>query len=135
MIGLLGLILKKAFGIQNVVTFHIFAFDKDHVGYFENIYGMLGSIALKNADRVVSAGNRLRHFLDRRYAFSPDHVAEINPGMDPFNIEMLMATDKIRCEVEGETYRLLFIGRLIEKKWANGSSISGQNNETCRLGF
>lgn len=113
--GLLGLILKKLFGIPYVVTVHIFASDKDHVGCFAKIYGAVEKVVLKNADRVVAAGNRLKHFLDRRYGFLPEHVVVINPGMDLFNGETLMAGDKIRREVEGETYRLLFMGRLIEE--------------------
>jgi len=114
--GLIGLFLKKVFRIPYVVTVHIFAYGEEHVGRFAKMYGAIERIVLRNADKVVSAGYQLKRFLDDRYAFSGDHVVVINPGMDFCdNVSVVPVSDMIRRELDDDTFKLLFLGRLIEE--------------------
>jgi len=113
--GLIGLFLKKLFKIPYVVTVHIFASGKEHVGGFAKMYGVIERVVLKNADKVVSAGYQLKRFLDDRYAFPEDHVVVINPGMDIFDNVDVPVSDTIRKELDDDTFKLLFLGRLIEE--------------------
>jgi len=115
--GLIGLVLKKLFGIPYVVSVHIFASDEDHVGGFAKVYGAIESVVLRNADKVVSAGNQLKRFLDERYAFPADHVVVVNPGMDLHDaeVDVQAVSDPIRQALAGSDFKMLFMGRLIEE--------------------
>lgn len=113
--GLIGFFLKKLLKIPYIVSVHIFASDEDHVGKYARIYGVIEKIVLKNADKVVAAGNQLKHFLDQRYAFSDEHVVVINPGMDLCDVDPGLVGDEIVRQVEGDFFKILFMGRLVKE--------------------
>jgi len=113
--GLIGFFLKKLLKIPYIVSVHIFASDEDHVGKYARIYGAIEKIVLKNADKVVAAGNQLKHFLDQRYAFSDGHVVVINPGMDLCDVDPGLVSDEIVRQVEGDFFKILFMGRLVKE--------------------
>jgi glycosyltransferase involved in cell wall biosynthesis len=113
--GLIGLILKKVFGIPYVVSVHIFASAADHAGAYSRVYGAIENVVLKNADRVVAAGHELKKFLDNRYGFHKDHVVVITPGMDLVDLKATEASDSVKAEIQEGVFTLLFMGRLIEE--------------------
>jgi glycosyltransferase involved in cell wall biosynthesis len=113
--GLVGYILKRALRIPYIVTVHIFAATPDHVGGAAGLYGFIEKIVLRNADKVISAGNELKGYLDKRYGFEDDHVIVINPGMDVVYGKDVVVSQALLKKLEGDDFKMLFLGRLIEE--------------------
>lgn len=133
--GLVGYILKKTLHIPYIVTVHIFAATHDHVGWAAKLYGFIESIALKNADKVISAGNELKAYLDERYGFNDDHVVVINPGMDVIDEKEGNVSQSLLDKLEGNEYKMLFLGRLIEENglWDLLESMRLMSGEKLKL--
>jgi glycosyltransferase involved in cell wall biosynthesis len=113
--GLVGYMLKRILRIPYIVTVHIFAATRDHVGGAARFYGFIEKVVLRNADKVISAGNELKGYLDKRYRFNDDHVVVINPGMDVVDGKDVVVSQLLLKKLEGDDFKMLFLGRLIEE--------------------
>lgn len=113
--GFVGYLLKKWFGIPYIVTVHIFAATPAHVGWAARIYGHVEKLVLRNADKVLSAGYELKKYLDKRYNFKDGHVMVVHPGMDVVTFDETNVCNDLREKLKTDTYRILFMGRLIEE--------------------
>ena len=111
--GIVGLMLKRLFGIPYIVTVHIFAADKQHVGRLAGTYGAVERLVLRHANRVIAAGHQLKDHLEGRYGFLQGRIIVVNPGMDLPDTVEVEAADKLRSEVEHEDFKILYIGRLV----------------------
>lgn len=135
--GFIGYVLKKFFGIPYVVTVHIFAATPDHVGWAAGIYGFVEKIALRHAERVISAGYELKKYLDNRYGFKDDHVVVIHPGMDIVSYDESKVDSTLREQVQTKSFKLLFMGRLIEENGVGDllEAVRALKNENLKLYF
>lgn len=113
--GFVGYLLKKWFGIPYIVTVHIFAATPAHVGWAARIYGHVEKLVLRHADQVLSAGYELKKYLDTRYGFKDGHVVVVHPGMDVVTFDETNVCNDLREKLKTDTYRILFMGRLIEE--------------------
>lgn len=113
--GGIAWMLKACFGIPYVVSVHIFAADRSHAGWMSRLYGWLEQRVLTRADRVISAGYRLKEFLDRRYGFPNDRVVVIHPGMDLPAHPSRKPSSAIQNVIADRAYKVLYLGRLIRE--------------------
>ena len=114
--GLIGYLLNKLFGTPYIVSVHIFASSKEHVGRFAKIYGTFEKIVLKNADKVICAGYKLKEHLISRYNIHQDHFAVIHPGMDLVNNNKVAPSAVLKEKLtDDSSFKVLFLGRLIDE--------------------
>lgn len=135
--GFIGYVLKKLFGIPYVVTVHIFAATPDHVGWAAKLYGFIEKIALRNAEKVISAGYELKKYLDSRYGFKEDQVVVIHPGMDLVSYDESVVDNTLRENLQTKSFKILFMGRLIEENGVGDllEAVRGLKNENLKLYF
>jgi len=135
--GYIGYLLKKLFGIPYVVTVHIFAATPDHVGWAAKIYGFVEKIALRHADKVISAGYELKRYLDKRYSFNEGQVSVIHPGMDLVPFDEAAVDSILRDQLRTDAFKILFMGRLIEENGVGDllETVRRLKNENLRLYF
>ena len=113
--GLIGFIFKKLFGVPYVVSVHIFASTKEHVGRFAGIYGAIEKIVLNNSDKVICAGYKLQEHLITKYNLPSSHFVIIHPGMDQVSADKVTVGATLNKVLEDPSFKLLFLGRLVEE--------------------
>jgi glycosyltransferase involved in cell wall biosynthesis len=113
--GLIGLFLFKVFGIPYVVTVHIFASTKEHVGVFSSLYGFIERMVLLNAQKIISAGYKLKEHLHERYRIEEEKIIVVHPGMHLTTRVPQFLDEHIEELLRDESYKILFLGRLIEE--------------------
>ena len=129
--GLIGFIFKKLFGVPYVVSVHIFASTKEHVGRFAGIYGAIEKIVLNNSDKVICAGYKLQEHLITKYNLPSSHFVIIHPGMDQVSADKVTVGATLNKVLEDPSFKLLFLGRLVEEM-----SLPSLHRDPCsRQGF
>ena len=114
--ALIAYMFKIIFKIPYVVSVHIYASSSAHIGMLSGVYGVIERIVLSNADRVISAGYKLRLHLLEKYKIDTDRLVVIHPGMDVINTNNELHGNKYQRMFAGDdACKLLFLGRLIKE--------------------
>jgi glycosyltransferase involved in cell wall biosynthesis len=113
--GLIGFVFKKLFGIPYIVSVHIFASTKEHVGRLAGVYGVIEKLVLNNADKVICAGYKLQEHLTSRYKLHPDHFVVIHPGMDQVKNDKVAVNNTFKKVLDDGSFKMLFLGRLVDE--------------------
>ncbi len=114
--GLTGLVLKKLFSIPYIVSVHIFASTKEHVGGLAGLYGIVEKIVLSDANKIVCAGYKLREHLIEKYNLDKGRIIVIHPGMDLIKNTNVVSSGKVKEVLKDkDSFKLLFLGRLVEE--------------------
>ena len=113
--GLIGLFLFKMFRIPYIVTVHIFASTKEHVGLFSSVYGFIERTVLLHAERIIAAGYKLKDHLQQQYHIPDGKIIVIHPGMHLITRFPNPLDSHIQNVLSDKSYKILFLGRLIKE--------------------
>ena len=113
--GLIGLFLFKTFHIPYIVTVHIFASTKEHVGIFSSFYGFIERTVLHHAEKIITAGYKLKDHLHEQYHIEDEKIIVIHPGMHLITRIPQHVDNRIQTVLSDNSYKILFLGRLIKE--------------------
>jgi len=116
--GIIGVDIKKKFGIPFIITFHTLALMKNLVARSDDERESNERIEtelrlVQEADQIISTGETDAQYIQYLYAGDPHKIAVLTPGV---NLDLFKPTDKMEAKKKVgaslDAKMILFVGRI-----------------------